>query len=165
MNTKVERGVSCRNDGDVNLELTAPCLSISTFTGDSVLPVWEECLPALRLSAHWSRGEFLPEDILSLLLARKALLWVLRFNGELHLTIITEVVDRPRKRICRVYALAGKSLGKIWPQAFPHFRDWFQMNRIDEIEAVCRDSVMRRLARIGFRKSANVLTLNWKELL
>ena len=164
MSTRVGRGLSCEIEGDVNFKLTAPSLSISTFTGDAVLAVWDECLPTICLASHWSRGEFLPEDVLSLLLARKALLWVLRLDEELHLTIITEVVDRPRKRVCRVYALAGKSLGRIWPQAFPTFRSWFQTNRIDEIEAVCRDSVMRRLARIGFRKAANVLTLNWKEL-
>lgn len=165
MNTRVERGLSCRNDGDVNLELTAPSYQLLTYTGESVLSIWATVEPMLRLAAVWSRGEFSTEDALSLLLARRMILWVFHVDGSIHLAVLTEVRDYPRKRVCNIYAAAGKNLLEVWTQALPLVRGWLEENQIEEIEATCRDAVMRKLLLVGFRKQANVLRFNWKELL
>lgn len=165
MSIKVERGLSCRNDGDVNFELTAPSYQLLTYTGESVLGIWVTVEPMLRLAAVWSRGEFSTEDALSLLLARRMILWVFHVEGKIHLAVLTEVRDYPRKRVCNIYAAAGKNLLEVWTQALPLVKGWLTENHIEEIEATCRDAVMRKLLRVGFRKQANVLRFNWKELL
>ena len=165
MNTKVERGLSFENDGDVNLELTAPSFQLFTYTGDEVLKIWPTVWPMLELAADWSRGEFRPEDTLALLLARKMILWVFHFDGYIRLAVLTEVRDYPRKRVCNIYAAAGSRLLESWKQALPLVRGWLEENKIDEIEATCRDAVMRKLLLVGFRKQANVLRFDWKELL
>ena len=165
MNTKVVRGLSCEEKGDVNFKLTAPSYQFLTYTGESVLGIWSTVEPMLKLAAAWSRGEFSSEDALSLLLARRMILWVFHQDGNIHLAVLTEVRDYPRKRVCNIYAAAGKNLLEVWSQTLPMVRGWLKENQIEEIEATCRDAVTRKLLRVGFRKQANVLRFNWKELL
>lgn len=165
MNTEAEVGQSCEDKGDVNSKLTAPSYHLFSYTGTDVLRVWPVVEPMLEKAAQWSRGEFRAEDALNMLLARKMILWVFALESEIHLSVLTEVRDYPRQRVCNIYAVAGRNMVRVWQFAKPFARKWLEENRIDAIQATCRDAVMRKMLPLGFRKTANVLNLDWREAL
>lgn len=164
MSTEVERGLSCEIEGDVNLKLTAPSTRISAYTGLEVMRVWALVESLVKAAADWSNGEFQVEDALNLLLTRKAILWLVWTDGELFMAI-TEIRDYPRKRVCHVYAAAGKGINLTGLLILKEFRSWFLSQGVTEVTAICRESVARLIARAGFEKVADVMRFTWKELL
>lgn len=164
MSTRMEVGLSCDKKGPLISELTAH-FDVYTYTGPEILHIWHLVEGPIRASADWSRGEFLPEDALKMLLERKMTLWLFTREKEIFLTLLTEVRDYPRRRSCIIYAATGKKLGEVWRFALTRFRQWALDNSIDDVEAVCRDAVARKLSRLGFFKTANVMRFNLKETL
>lgn len=164
MSTGTEVGLSCDKKGPLISELTAH-FDVYTYTGPEIVSIWHLVEGPIRASADWSRGEFLPEDALKMLLERKMTLWLFTRDKEIYLTVLTEVRDYPRKRSCIIYAATGKKLGEVWRFALARFRQWALDNSIDDVEAICRDAVARKLSRLGFSKTANVMRFTIKETL
>jgi len=164
MSTGMEVGLSCDKKGPLISELTAH-FDVYTYTGPEIVSIWHLVEGPIRASADWSRGEFLPEDALKMLLERKMTLWLFTREKEIFLTLLTEVRDYPRRRSCIIYAATGKKLGEVWRFALTRFRQWALDNSIDDVEAVCRDAVARKLSRLGFFKTANVMRFSLKETL
>ncbi len=164
MSTRAVDGLSCDGKGDVNFEINRP-FDVYTYTGPEIVSIWHLVEGPIRASADWSRGEFLPEDALKMLLERKMTLWLFLREKEIFLTLLTEVRDYPRRRSCIIYAATGKKLGEVWRFALARFRQWALDNSIDDVEAICRDAVARKLSRLGFSKTANVMRFNLKETL
>jgi len=162
MSTGMEVGLSCDKKGPLISELTAH-FDVYTYTGPEIVSIWHLVEGPIRASADWSRGEFLPEDALKMLLERKMTLWLFTREKEIFLTLLTEVRDYPRRRSCIIYAATGKKLGEVWRFALTRFRQWALDNSIDDVEAVCRDAVARKLSRLGFFKTANVMRFSLKE--
>jgi hypothetical protein len=160
----MEVGLSCDKKGPLISELTAH-FDVYTYTGPEIVSIWHLVEGPIRASADWSRGEFLPEDALKMLLERKMTLWLFTREKEIFLTLLTEVRDYPRRRSCIIYAATGKKLGEVWRFALTRFRQWALDNSIDDVEAVCRDAVARKLSRLGFFKTANVMRFSLKETL
>ena len=164
MSTRMEVGLSCDKKGPLISELTSR-FDVYTYTGPEIVNIWHLVEGPIRASADWSRGEFLPEDALKMLLERKMTLWLFTREKEIFLTLLTEVRDYPRRRSCLIYAATGKKLGEVWRFALARFRQWALDNSIDDVEAVCRDAVARKLSRLGFFKTANVMRFSLKETL
>ena len=161
----MESGQSCDKNGMLIQKLTDHSYDVRTYTGTDVLAVRKETEELLATAAHWSRGEFLAEDALNMLLAKKMILWIFSRDRNIHLVGLTEIRDYPRKRVCHIYAIAGEGLKTTWLFAVKEFRDWLEEQQIDEITATCRDSVARMLAQVGFDKIANVMSYKWKDML
>ena len=164
MSTGMEVGLSCDKKGPLISELTSH-FDVYTYTGPEIVSIWHLVEGPIRASADWSRGEFLPEDALKMLLERKMTLWLFTREKEIFLTLLTEVRDYPRRRSCLIYAATGKKLGEVWRFALARFRQWALDNSIDDVEAICRDAVARKLSRLGFFKMANVMRFSLKETL
>lgn len=164
MSTGMEVGLSCDKKGPLISELTSH-FDVYTYTGPEIVNIWHLVEGPIRASADWSRGEFLPEDALKMLLERKMTLWLFARDKEIYLTVLTEVRDYPRKRSCIIYAATGQKLGEVWRFALARFKQWMLDNGIDDVEATCRDAVARKLSRLGFSKTANVMRFTIKETL
>ena len=164
MNTRVEAGLSCEIERDVNLELTAPSYRIYSYTGLDVMPVWSLVESLVRAAADWSEGEFQVEDALNLLISRKAVLWIVWTKDGVFMAI-TEIRDYPRKRVCHVYAAAGKGINLAGLLILKEFRSWFLSQGVEEVTAICRESVARLISKAGFEKVADVMRFTWKEKL
>lgn len=91
------------------------------------------------------RGRLLARDVLDLVLAGRMQLWVAHEPPEaIRAVCLTEVIDYPRKRVCRIVALFGRG-----------FRAWVPMR--GEIEAWARRQgcgAMEAVARLGWARVA-----------
>lgn len=166
MSIEVEGGLSCEIKWEDNDKLSDPSiLSLTYYTGSSIVAVWPELLPFVEKAAENGNGEFQAIDVFSQVYESEMQVWVWRKSSQVQLVGVTQVYSLYRKRICNIYAVAGVGLGRAMRSWIKVASDWLDQNGIDEIQATCRDMVLNKLLRLGFRKTANVVSYQWKERL
>ena len=164
MSISQEAGVSCDVNGESNSEFSSPSnRTLAYHTGESVLSLWPEVSSLLQKAAVWGHGEYQVEDVLAKLLVGQMQLWVFSENGKIQLVGVTEIITRPRKKACNIYALAGYNMSGYWKQFASSLFTWMKENQIQDLETYCRDEVMEKLLPFGFQKKTNVLQFKWKE--
>ena len=70
-----------------------------------------------------SEGELNPEDFYDAIYEREMQLWVAVDGDELLASMVTQIVNYPRKRIMRIISIAGKSMEE-WIEYMPIIEDW-----------------------------------------
>jgi len=131
--------------------------SVKAIDGEAVADVWEEILPLVHKLDDWTRGEFTVEDIRRFVRDKAMLLWLFSEDDEIILVGVTEVVQYPRKKICNIYALAGRKMQEMWELFAPYFLNWLQVNEIEGLQTTCRDTVAEKTRLLGFTKLVNVM--------
>ena len=166
MNTEVGHGLSCDIKGESNSILPAPLIpTLSYYTGSSIVDVWPSLLPFVEEAAKYGNEEFQAIDVFSQVYEKEMQAWVVSIGAQVRLVAITQVYNVPRKRICNIYAVAGIGLSWVLREWLGTCKEWLRQNEIDEIQATCRDRMVAKLLRMGFRKKANVVSYTWKERL
>lgn len=111
----------------------------------------------LKRALATTEGCFEPVDILAAILSSKMQLWI-SWNGSVEAAMVTELINYPRRRSCRVFLIGGRNL-KSWSAAFQR-----------EIEAFARShgcSFMEGGSRSGWVRVAgykNIGCMLMKEL-
>lgn len=169
MSTEVGAGQSCEGvvfNGAVNFKLIPP-LNVSTalYTGEGILQVWREIKPFVERAAEWGRGEYEADDVLVMTYEERMQVWVMREGVEIILVCVTQVLQYPRRKICNIYALAGKRMAEMWKLFSSYNRAWMVANDIDEIQATCRPEIAYMIQPLGFEPLVQVLHLPVKEML
>lgn len=168
MSIEVESGQNCDGGGNVgegNLELSSPSIPILSFhTGDSVHTIWKEVQPFVAKAADWGRGEYLAEDVLVLAAQEKMQIWVFRVEGVITLVCVTQLIQQPRRKICNIYALAGRNMAQMWKLFFPRVQPWLWLNGVDEVQTTCRQEIADKIQQFGFEPLVQVLRFNLKGL-
>ena len=122
---------------------------------DQVAAVWEYVLPHIRAAVVHSEGELEPEDVFPLLCMGEMQLWVVVNETKIQATVITQIIDYPRKNVLRVLCLGGRGL-KNWYHLFYQIEDFARSNDCSAIEAWARKGFEKMLP--DWKSSYQILT-------
>jgi len=105
-----------------------------------------------------SRDEMSVEDIYKRLSEARMQLWlVFNEDREIISVLTTEIIDYPRKTVCRIVTLGGKDLD-IWVQDWLEtIEAWALENDCVAMETVCRKGFIKKLERFGYENAYTVL--------
>ena len=133
-------------------------LYISGIPSDRINEVWEDCEPYIEMGNGKSRDEMSVEDIYKRLSEARMQLWLIfDDNREIISVLTTEIIDYPRKTVCRIVTLGGKDLD-IWVQDWLEtIEAWALENDCVAMETVCRKGFIKKLERFGYENAYTVL--------
>ncbi len=133
-------------------------LYISGIPSDRINEVWEDCEPYKEMGNGKSRDEMSVEDIYKRLSEARMQLWlVFNEDREIISVLTTEIIDYPRKTVCRIVTLGGKDLD-IWVQDWLEtIEAWALENDCVAMETVCRKGFIKKLERFGYENAYTVL--------
>ena len=127
---------------------------------DQVAAIWAYVLPHIEAAIEHSEGELLPEDVFPNLCMGDMQLWVVVNDTKIQATVITQIIDYPRKNILRVLCLGGRGL-KEWYHLFYQIEDFAKSNNCSAIEAWARKGFEKMLP--DWKSSYQVLTKELSE--
>ena len=133
-------------------------LYISGIPSERLNEVWEDCEPYIAMGNGKSRDEMSVEDIYKRLSEARMQLWLV-FNEDKDIisVLTTEIIDYPRKTVCRIVTLGGKDLD-IWVQDWLEtIEAWALENDCVAMETVCRKGFIKKLERFGYENAYTVL--------
>ena len=133
-------------------------LYISGIPSDRINEVWEDCEPYIEMGNGKSRDEMSVMDIYKRLSEARMQLWlVFNENREIISVLTTEIIDYPRKTVCRIVTLGGKDLD-IWVQDWLEtIEAWALENDCVAMETVCRKGFIKKLEKFGYENAYTVL--------
>jgi len=133
-------------------------LYISGIPSERLNEVWEDCEPYIAMGNGKSRDEMSVTDIYERLSEARMQLWlVFNEDKEIISVLTTEIIDYPRKTVCRIVTLGGKDLD-IWVEDWLEtIEAWALENDCVAIETVCRKGFIKKLERFGYENAYTVL--------
>lgn len=139
--------------------------TITTYTGQAVRAAWGSVRGFVVQALAFSREELDIQTVWSACLKELMQLWVIKHEGRVVCVMITELRIYAKKRSCNLVAVAGMQSRNIWKIFAPYLKTWLTANSVDEVQATCRPSVARLIRTLGFRETAQVMTISCKEWL
>lgn len=133
-------------------------LYISGIPSERLNEVWEDCEPYIAMGNGKSRDEMSVEDIYKRLSEARMQLWLV-FNEDKDIisVLTTEIIDYPRKTVCRIVTLGGKDLD-IWVEDWLEtIEAWALENDCVAMETVCRKGFIKKLEKFGYENAYTVL--------
>lgn len=127
------------------------------YTTDVTPELWKELEPLVTDAARYAHWEFMAEDVLEALKDGRQQIWVVRADGKVKFTWVTEILQQSGRRVVVVFAAAGES-AYGW-QFWPWMSQWMIGNNITEAEVFCRPSMARLLRRFGLETRFEVMRI------
>lgn len=138
--------------------------TLEFYTGESVFAVWQEVAYLVDKAAAWGRGEYESGDVLVMVSEKKMQLWLFRDeNDKVVLVCVTQILEYPRRKICNIYALAGRRMSEMWALFSFQGRKWLEANGVEEIQTTCRTEIAEKIKPLGFEPLVHVMRLSVKE--
>ena len=78
--------------------------------------VWDDVAPMLSAVTERSEGEFEANDYLQYLSSGVMQLWIAIEDKEIIMSMITQIITYPQKKVLRVIALAGENFKEVHEQ-------------------------------------------------
>ena len=133
-------------------------LYISGIPSERIDEVWLECEPYIEMGNGKSRDEMSVMDIYARLSEARMQLWlVFDDNKEIISVLTTEIIEYPRKTMCRIVTLGGQDLDLWAEQLLETLEEWALENGCVAMETVCRKGFIKKLERFGYENAYTVL--------
>ena len=139
-----------------------------TFAGigdDMAEAMWPKVEPLIQDALAHANGELNSDDMKKAILARDMQLFVL-YNPdsrEVEVAGVTEIINYPRKKVCRVVAMGGGPL-EAWNQGIEEVQKWAYEFGCDGMEAFARPGVEKIMGKnFGYRKYYSVIGFDFKD--
>lgn len=98
---------------------------------------WPNVRSLVENACEYSGGRYGVEDILDYLLSGAMQLWVVMDKHEIVAITITEIVNFPRLKECRMLACTGVGMNE-WVGLIVKIEDWAKQNGCSKITPICR---------------------------
>jgi hypothetical protein len=130
---------------------------ITGINSKTIDMVWEECVPFISRAEKFSQEEMKAEDLYGKIKNQDMQLWVV-FNEETEIlaVITTELVNYPRKKVCRIVTLGGDFMDD-WVEYISVIEDWAIENKCQAMETFCRKGFKKKLENFGYDETYIVL--------
>ena len=135
--------------------IAASASRLESIPAEDVLGIWAEVSPFLKDALAFNPGDLALRDVIDRLLLRDMQLWVYRPEGEVIAALVTEVVQYPRRWVCRL-VLFGGALQRC-RSLEPDLAAWAKGRGCDSLEIQGRRGWTRALAKTGWREVATVV--------
>ena len=133
---------------------------VALLEAEDVDMVWDETYPFIKKALRHAEGELKPEDIKKHLDSGDLRLWVALKDKDVIASMVTEIIQYPRKRIVRVITLAGKDMN-LWYDFLPMVEGYAIRNGCSSLEAWTRRGMTRKLK--DWNHSYDVITKDLKQ--
>lgn len=141
---------------------TAPSRNckVALITKEDIELVWDEVTPLIEKALRHAEGELIPSDIKKHLDTGDLRLWVALEGQNILASMVTELIDYPRKRIVRIITLAGKNMD-MWYDFLPMIEGYAVKNGCSSLEAWTRKGMTRKLK--DWKHSYDIITKDLKQ--
>ena len=133
---------------------------VALVNSEDIGLVWDEVTPLIEKALLHAEGELVPEDIKKHLDEGDLRLWVALKGQEILASMVTEIIEYPRKRIVRVITLAGKDMN-MWYDFLPMIEGYAVKNGCSSLEAWTRKGMTRKLK--DWKHSYDIITKDLKQ--
>ena len=133
---------------------------VALVNSEDIGLVWDEVTPLIEKALLHAEGELIPEDIKKHLDEGDLRLWVALEGQEILASMVTEIIEYPRKRIVRVITLAGKNMD-MWYDFLPMIEGYAVKNGCSSLEAWTRKGMTRKLK--DWKHSYDIITKDLKQ--
>lgn len=133
---------------------------VALVNSEDIGLVWDEVTPLIEKALLHAEGELIPEDIKKHLDEGDLRLWVALEGQEILASMVTEIIEYPRKRIVRVITLAGKNMD-MWYDFLPMIEGYAVKNGCSSLEAWTRKGMTRKLK--DWKHSYDIITKDLKK--
>ena len=133
---------------------------VALVNSEDIGLVWDEVAPLIEKALLHAEGELIPEDIKKHLDEGDLRLWVALEGQEILASMVTEIIEYPRKRIVRVITLAGKNMD-MWYDFLPMIEGYAVKNGCSSLEAWTRKGMTRKLK--DWKHSYDIITKDLKQ--
>jgi hypothetical protein len=140
--------------------ITTPPCKVALVEAEDVDMVWDETYPLIEKALRYAEGELVPEDIKKHLDAGNLRLWVALQDKSVIASMVTEIIQYPRKKIVRVITLAGKNMD-LWYDFLPMVEGYAISNGCSSLEAWTRRGMTRKLK--DWKHSYDIITKDLKQ--
>lgn len=120
---------------------------------------WGVIAPMLEKAIEHNHQELTLVDVANMIVEEKSQLWVIIHNRQPKAACVTEIIQYPRKKVCRIVLLGGTSFEE-WKDILIDLENWALMNGCIELDAYCRPGMARKAKVMGFEEGAIVMTKN-----
>ena len=131
--------------------------AIVGLRADQIEPVWHKIRPLIADAVTHSDGKYEVLDILSALLARDMQAWAITKGDEIVAIVITEIINYPRKKECRVLAVDGEG-AKEWVHLVSEIEAWAKANGCQSIEPIARPGWEKLMKPLGYKRTHIILS-------
>ena len=130
---------------------------ITGINSKTIDMVWEDCVPFISKAEKFSQAEMKAEDVYGKIKDQDMQLWVV-FNEETEIlaVITTELVNYPRKKVCRIVTLSGDFMDD-WVEYISVIEEWAIENNCEAMETFCRKGFKKKLETFGYDETYIVL--------
>ena len=128
------------------------------FDNLSVFDRWDGVASLVRSGLDWSKGDLTALDILRMVGDGRMQLWIFS-KEEIEAVMVTELLEYPQRKVCSIVCFAGRGMRGVFEEAREYVVNWALANGCEGIEARCRPSMVRMLARLGFNEKYTIVKL------
>ncbi len=131
---------------------------IAGITSDRIDDVWDRCSKFIEMGINHSQCELSTMDYYDRLVNQEMQLWVV-YDEEKQIkwALTTEVIEYPRKKVCRIVSLGGRNLDEWVERWLDILERWAEENDCDSIETYCRKGFIKKLEKFGYTNTYTVL--------
>ena len=115
---------------------------------DDVEDLWFGARPLIQKALNHAEGALSTTDVLRMILNGQMHLWVGFQNNQIFTAIVTEFINYPRHKICRIITTAtetGHDLDEWYPTMLEHVGEFALSEGCVALEAWCRKGLARKL--------------------
>jgi len=134
-------------------------VKIHLLEPSDVEALWGDIEPFLVRSLKHAEGELVPDDLIPHLDDGKLRVWIAVVDKEIIASMVTEIIQYPRKKIVRVITLSGKDMDS-WYNFLPLLEGYAISNDCSSLEAWTRKGMARKLK--DWKQSYCVITKDLK---
>lgn len=140
--------------------VAAPSCKVALVEAEDIDMVWDDVVPLIEKALRHAEGELIPEDIKKHLDSANLRLWVALEGRDVIASMVTEIIQYPRKKIVRVITLAGKDMS-LWYDFLPMLEGYAIRHGCSSLEAWTRKGMTRKLK--DWKHSYDIITKDLKQ--
>ena len=138
----------------------APSCKVALVNSEDIELVWADVIPLVEKALSHAEGELIPSDIRKHLDTGDLRLWVALEDKDIIASMVTEIIQYPRKKIVRVITVAGKDMS-MWYEFLPMLEGYAVRNGCSSLEAWTRKGMTRKLK--DWKHSYDIITKDLKQ--
>jgi len=138
----------------------APSCKVALVNCEDIELVWADVTPLVEKALLHAEGELISSDIRKHLDTGDLRLWVAMEDRDIIASMVTEIIQYPRKKIVRVITVAGKDMS-MWYDFLPMLEGYAVRNGCSSLEAWTRKGMTRKLK--DWKHSYDIITKDLKQ--
>lgn len=127
-----------------------PTPTLRGVRADEIIELWDRIMPIMTAAASRSGGKYAAGDLMKAVALRDMQLWLALDGEDIAALAVTEIVNFPQRRVCRVLIVTGEDHER-WIGYSDALAHWAKEQGCKAIEALARPGWKRIMQDFGWR--------------